>query len=125
MNVPWILKYLAIGHEEVALQLITEVGVENAAEGVELWEVLCLGAMVEFWLKHESIAKGMILEGNICELLTRVIHQNYEVCMRVLSNLISSHGDIVAKDLDAKRGLRLFLAYYSMQPLNPTWIQLL
>jgi hypothetical protein len=81
--------------------------------------------MVELWLKHEGIAKGMILEGTICQLLTRVIHQNSQVCMRVLSNLIRYHGDIVAEDLDAKGGLRLFMAYYSMQPLNPTWIQLL
>jgi len=125
MSVPWILKYLAIRHEKLALQLITEVGVEKVAEGVEFWEVLCPGVMVELWLKHEGIAKGMILEGNICELLTRVIHQNFEVCMHVLSNLIRYHGDIVAKDLDVKGGLRLFLACYSMQPLNPTWIQLL
>jgi hypothetical protein len=125
MSVPWILKYLAIGHEEVALQLITKVGVEKMAEGVELWEVLCPGEMMELWLKHEGIAKGMILKGNICELLTKVIHQNSKVCMHVLSNLIRYHGDIVAKDLDAKGGLRLFLACYSMQPLNPTWVQLL
>ncbi len=39
--------------------------------------------------------------------------------------MIRYHGDIVAKDLDAKGGLRLFLACYSMQPLNLTWIQLL
>jgi hypothetical protein len=125
MNVPWVLKYLAIGHEEVALQLITQVGVEKVAEAVEIWEKYCPGEMVELWLKHEGIAKGMILEGNICELLTKVIHQNSEVCMRVLSNLIRYHGDIIAKDLDAKGGLRLFLACYNMQPLNPTWIQLL
>jgi hypothetical protein len=125
MNVPWILKYLAIGHEKVALQLITQVGVEKVVEGVELWEALCPGDLVELWLKHEGIAKGMILEGNICELLTRIIHQNSKVCMRVLSNLIRYHGDIVAKDLNAKGGLRLFLACYSMQPLNATWIQLL
>jgi len=124
MSVPWILKYLAIGHEEVALQLITKVGVEKVAKGVELWEILCPGAMVKVWLKHEGIAKGMILEGNICELLTRVICQNSEVCMHVLSNLIMYHGDILVKDLDVKGGLRLFLACYSMQPLNPTWIQL-
>jgi hypothetical protein len=67
----------------------------------------------------------MILEGGICELLTRVIHQNSEVCIHLLSKLIRYHGDIVAKDLDAKGGLRLFLACYSMQPLNLTWIQLL
>jgi hypothetical protein len=67
----------------------------------------------------------MIFEGTICELLTKVIHQNSKVCMRVLSNLIRYHGDIVAEDLDAKGGLRLFLACYSMQPLNATWIQLL
>jgi len=125
MSVPWILKYLAIGHEEVALQLITEVGVEKMAEGVELWEGLCPGAMVELWLRHEGIARGMILEGHICESLTRVIHQNSEVCRCVLSNLIKYHGDIVAEDLDAKGGLQLFLACYNMQPLNPTWIQLL
>jgi hypothetical protein len=125
MNVPWILKYLAIGHEKVALQLITQVGVEKVVEGVELWEALCPGDLVELWLKHEGISKGMILEGNICELLTRIIHQNSKVCMRVLSNLIRYHGDIVAKDLNAKGGLRLFLACYSMQPLNATWIQLL
>jgi len=126
LNVPWVLQYLAIGHEEVALQLIIEVGVEKVAEAVELWELLeHPGAMVHLWLKHEGIAKGMILEGNICELLTRVIHQNSKVCMRVLSNLIRYHGDIIAKDLDAKGGLRLFLACYNMQPLNPTWIQLL
>ncbi len=73
----------------------------------------------------EACAKGMILEGGICELLTRVIHQNSEVCIHLLSKLIRYHGDIVAKDLDAKGGLRLFLACYSMQPLNITWIQLL
>jgi hypothetical protein len=123
-NVPCGFKYLAIGHEEVALQLITEVGVEKVAEVVALWNSE-RGKMVELWLKHEGIAKGMILEGSICELLTRVIHQNSEVCMRVLSNLIEYHGDIVAEDLDAKGGLRLFLACYSMQPLNLTWIQLL
>jgi len=67
----------------------------------------------------------MILQGTICELLTRVIHQDSEVCTRALSNLIRYHSDIVAEDLDAKGGLRLFLACYSMQPLNPTWIQLL
>jgi hypothetical protein len=67
----------------------------------------------------------MILQGTICELLTKVIHQNSKVCMCVLSNLIRYHGDIVAKDLNAKGGLRLFLACYSVQPLNPTWIQLL
>jgi hypothetical protein len=39
--------------------------------------------------------------------------------------LIKCHGDIVIEDLDAKGGLRLFLACYSTQPLNPTWIQLL
>jgi hypothetical protein len=124
-SVPWILKCLAIGHEEVALQLITEVGVEKVAEAVDLWEAFPRGAMQELWLKHEGIAKGMILQGTICELLTRVIHQDSEVCMRVLSNLIRYHDDIVAEDLDAKGGLRLFLACYSMQPLNPTWIQLL
>jgi hypothetical protein len=100
------------------------VGVEKVAKIVKSWEYPP-GAMVELWLKHEGIVKGMILEGNICELLTRVIHQNSEVCMRVLSNLIRYHADIVAKDLDAKGGLRLFLACYSMQPLNPTWIQLM
>ncbi len=124
MNVPWVFKYLAIGHEKVTLQLITEVGVEKVAEVVELWASRP-GKMVELWLKHEGIAKGMILEGSICALLTRVIHQNSEVCMHVLSNLIRYHGDIVANDLDAKGGLQLFLAYYSMQPLNLTWIQLL
>ncbi len=67
----------------------------------------------------------MILEGNMCELLTRVIHQNFEVCMHVLSNLIWYQGDIVVKDLNAKGGLRVFLACYSMQPLNLTWIRLL
>jgi hypothetical protein len=126
MSVPWILKYLVIGHEEVTLQLITEVGVEKVAKGVELWDNMSGSCrMVELWLQHEGIAKGMILQGNICELLTRVIHQNSEVCMCVLSNLIRYHGDILAKDLDAKGGLRLFLASYSMQPLNPTWIELL
>ncbi|CAM6008245.1 unnamed protein product [Sphagnum balticum] len=125
MSVPWILKYLVIGHEEVKLQLITKVGVEKVAKVVDLWEAFPPGAMQELWLKHEGIAKGMILQGTICELLTRVIHQDSEVCMRVLSNLIRYHDDIVAKDLDAKGGLRLFLACYSMQPLNPTWIQLL
>jgi hypothetical protein len=39
MSVPWILKYLAIGHEEVALQLITEVRVEKVVEAVELCAV--------------------------------------------------------------------------------------
>jgi hypothetical protein len=125
MNVPWILKYLAIGHEGVALQLITKVGVEKVAKGIELWKGMFPSGIMELWLKHEGIAKGIILEGNICELLTRVIHQNSEICMRVLSNLIRYHGDIVVEDLDAKGGLRLFLACYSMQPLNPTWIQLL
>jgi len=125
MNVPWALQYLAIGHEEVALQLIIEVGVEKVAEAVELWQVLCPFLLMELWLKHEGIARGMILEGSICELLTKIIHQNSKVCMRVLSNLIRYHGYIVAEDLDAKGGLRLFLACYSMQPLNPTWIQLL
>jgi hypothetical protein len=124
MNVPWIFKYLAIGHEDIALQLIIEVGVEKVAKVVKLWDSH-RGEMVELWLKHEGIAKGMILEGSICELLIRIIHQNSKVCMRVLSNLIRYHGDIVAKDLDAKGGLRLFLACYSMQPLNLTWIQLL
>jgi hypothetical protein len=131
MSVPWILKYLAIGHEEVALQLITEVGVEKVAEAIKLWDNNVLrkdffpGVMMELWLKHEGIAKGMILQWIICELLPRVIHQNSEVCMHVFSNLIKYHGDIVVEDLDAKEGLRLFLACYSMQPLNPTWIQLL
>ncbi len=60
---------------------------------------------MELWLKHECIARGMILEGTICELLTKVIHQNSEVCRRVLSNLIMYHGDIVVEDLDAKGGL--------------------
>ncbi len=32
MSVPWILKYLAIGHEEVTLQLIIDIGVEKMAE---------------------------------------------------------------------------------------------
>jgi hypothetical protein len=67
----------------------------------------------------------MILQGIICELLTRVIHQNSKGCTHVLSNLIKCHGDIVIEDLDAKGGLRLFLACYSAQPLNRTWIQLL
>jgi len=145
MNVPWVLKYLAILHEEVALQLIIEVGVEKVVEAVELWQDLWRKGLqslmqdvgqdlwqdlwqpdaVELLLKHESIAKEMILQGTICELLTRVIHQNSEVCMHVLSNLIKCHGDIVMEDLDAKGGLRLFLACYSTQPLNPTWIQLL
>jgi hypothetical protein len=160
MNVPWVLKYLAIVHEKVALQLIIEVGVEKVVEAVELWQdfwqkglqSLMQGVGQDFWqdlwslmqdvgrdfwqdlwqpdavellLKHESIAKEMILQGTICELLTRVIHQNSEVCMHVLSNLIKCHGDIVIEDLDAKGGLRLFLACCSMQPLNPTWIQLL
>jgi hypothetical protein len=122
MNVPWVLKYLAIVHEEVALQLIIEVGVERV---LELWEEFQHPIAVELLWKHESIAKEMILQGTICELLTRVIHQNSKVCMHVLSNLIKCHGDIVIEDLDAKGGLRLFLACYSMQPLNPTWIQLL
>jgi hypothetical protein len=145
MNVPWVLKYLAILHEEVALQLIIEVGVEKVVEAVELWQDFWQDGLrslmqdvgrdfwqdlwqpgaVELLLKHESIAKEMILQGTICELLTRVIHQNSEVCMHVLSNLIKCHGDIVMEDLDAKGGLRLFLACYSTQPLNPTWIQLL
>jgi hypothetical protein len=47
MNVLWILKYLVIGHQEVALQFITQVGVEKVAKGVELWEVLCPSAMLE------------------------------------------------------------------------------
>jgi hypothetical protein len=34
MNVPWVLKYLAVAHE-VALQLIIEVGVEKVVEAVE------------------------------------------------------------------------------------------
>ncbi len=74
-------------------------------KGVGLWEVFYPGVIVEHLLRHESIVRGMILEGNICELLTRVIHQNSEVCRHVLSNLIRYHGDIVAKDLDAKGGL--------------------
>ncbi len=119
MSVPWILQYLAIGHEKGTLQLITEVGVEKMA-GVKLWDILCPSAMVELRLRHEGIARGMILESNICELLKRVIHQNSKVCMCVLSNLIRYHGDIVAEDLDAIGGLWLFLACYSMQPLNPT-----
>jgi hypothetical protein len=133
MNVPWVLKYLAIVHEEVALQLIIEVGVEKVVEAVELWQHLWQHLWQDFWqpdavelfLKHESIAKVMILQGTICELLTRVIHQNSKVCTHVLSNLIKCHGDIVIEDLDAKGGLRLFLACYATQPLNPTWIQLL
>ncbi len=125
MSVPWILKYLAIRHEEVTLQLITEVGVEKVAEAIELWEDLYQGYVMDHWLRHEGIVRGMILKGSICELLMKVIHQNSKVCMHVLSNLIMYHGDIVAEDLDAKGGLRLFLACYSMQPLNPTWIQLL
>jgi hypothetical protein len=126
MNVPWILIYLVIGHEEVTLQLITEVGVEKVANGVKLWGNMPRRTrVVELWLQHEGIANGMILQGTICELLTRVIHQNSKVCMRVLSKLIRYHGNILAEDLDPKGGLRLFLACYSMQPLNPTWIQLL
>jgi hypothetical protein len=127
MSIHWILKYLAIGHEEVALQLITEVGVEKMVGSIELWENFWhfWPFKVELWLKHEAIAKAMILEGCICQLLTRVIHQNSNVCIHVLSNLIKYHGDIVVEDLDGKGGLRLFLACYSMQPLNPTWIQLL
>jgi hypothetical protein len=70
------------------------------------------------------MVRGMILEGNIFELLMKVIHQNSEVCRSALSTLIRYHGDIVAKDLDVRGGLRLFLACYSMQPLNPTWFQL-
>jgi hypothetical protein len=81
--------------------------------------------MMEHCLRHEGIAKGIILEGTICELLTRVLHQNSEVCMHVLSNFIRYNGDIIVEDLDAKGGLQLFMAHYSMQPLNPTWIQLL
>jgi hypothetical protein len=61
--------------------------------------------MVELWLKHKGIARGMILEGNICELLTRIIHQNFEVCTCVLSNVIRYHGDIVVEDLNVKGGL--------------------
>jgi len=127
MSVHWILKWLAIGHEEVALQLIMEVGVVKVIEAINLWECgnYWEHLMVDLWLKHEGIAKQMILEGNICELLTRVIHQNSKICMHVLSNLIMYHGDIVVEDLDAKGGLGLFLASYSMQPLNRTWIQLL
>jgi hypothetical protein len=109
------------------------VGVEKVVEAVELWWDLWPDALCNFWqrgamellLKHESIAKEMILQGTICELLTRVIHQNSKVCTHVLSNLIKCHGDIVIEDLDAKGGLRLFLACYTTQPLNPTWIQLL
>jgi hypothetical protein len=122
MSVPWILKYLAIGHEEVALQLITKVGVEKMAQGVKLWDSYPNG-MLKHWLENEGIVRGMILEGSICELLMKVIHQNSEGCRSVLSTLIRYHGDIVAKDLDAKGGLRLFLACYSIQPSNPTWIQ--
>jgi hypothetical protein len=125
MSVPWILKCLAIGHEELALQLITEVGWEKVVEAIKLWGYFFPHGMMEHWFKHKGIAQGMILEGSICELLTRVIHQNSKFCMRVLSNLIRYHGDIVAEHLDAKGGLRLFLACYSMQPLNPIWIQLL
>jgi len=123
MNVPWILKYLAIGHEEVALQLITEVGVEKMLEAIELWEYSWKSVIVELWLKHEGIV--MIMQGIICQLLTRFIHQNSLVCMHVLSNLIRYHGDIVVEDLDAKGGLRLLLACYNMQPFNRRWIQLL
>jgi len=47
--VPWILKYLAVGHEEVKLQLTTEVGVEKVAKAVELWE---LGTKLRKWLKQ-------------------------------------------------------------------------
>jgi len=125
MKVPWVLKILAIVHEEVALQLIIEVGVEKVVEAVELWQDFLRPGAMELLLKHESIAKEMILQGSICELLTRVIHRNSKVCMHVLSNLIKCHGDIVIEDLDAKGGLRLFLACYTTQPLNPTWIQLL
>jgi hypothetical protein len=125
MNVPWVFKYLAIAHEAVAQQLIIEVGVEKVVEAIELWQHFWQLDAVELLLKHESIAKEMILQGTICELLTRVIHQNSKVCTHVLSNLIRYLGDIVIEDLDAKGGLRLFMAYYSMQPLNPTWIQLL
>jgi hypothetical protein len=39
LNVPWVFKYMASGHEEVALQLITKVGVEKVAEVVKLWEL--------------------------------------------------------------------------------------
>jgi hypothetical protein len=123
MNVHWILKYLAIGHEKVALQLITEVGVEKMLEAVELWENSWEDVFVELWLKHEGIV--MIMQGIMCQLLTRFIHQNSRVCMHVLSNLIRYHGDIVVEDLDAKGGLRLLLACYSMQPFHSTWIQLL
>jgi hypothetical protein len=60
-----VLKYLVIGHEEVTLQLITEVGVEKVAKGVELWkervelweDLWQPFAMVELWLKHEGIAR--------------------------------------------------------------------
>jgi hypothetical protein len=123
MNVHWILKYLAIGHEKVALQLIIEVGVEKMLEAVELWENSWEDVFVELWLKHEGIV--MIMQGIMCQLLTRFIHQNSRVCMHVLSNLIRYHGDIVVEDLDAKGGLRLLLACYSMQPFHSTWIQLL
>jgi hypothetical protein len=125
IRIHWILKYLAIAHEKVALQLITEVGVEKVFEAVELWWKWWPYDVMEHCLRYEGIAKGIISEGTICELLTRVLHQNSEVCMHVLSNLIRYDGDIIAEDLDAKGGLRLFMAYYSMQPLNPTWIQLL
>jgi hypothetical protein len=76
IHVPWSLKCLAIGHEEVALKLITEVGVEKVDEAVELWEVWCPGSTMKHWLRHEGIAKGIILEGSICELLKGVIHQS-------------------------------------------------
>jgi hypothetical protein len=124
-DIHWILKYLAIAHEKVALQLITEVGVEKVVEAIELWWIWCPDVMMEHCLRHEGIAKGIILGGTICELLTRVLHEDSEFCMRVLSNLIRYHGDIIAEDLDAKGSLQQFMAYDSMQSLNPMSIQLL
>jgi hypothetical protein len=57
MSIPWILTYLAIGDEEVVLQLLTEVGVKKVAKTVEIWAMWCPGVMVEYWLRHEGIAK--------------------------------------------------------------------
>jgi hypothetical protein len=59
MSVHWILKYLAIGHEEVTLQLFIKVGREKVFEAVKLWEEdLYPDAMVKPWLKHGGIARS-------------------------------------------------------------------
>jgi len=58
IDVPWILQYLAVGHEKVVRQLITEVGVEKVAEAIELW-----GWQRPIWVY-------------LSEFLERAIHQS-------------------------------------------------